>query len=77
MQTSQVTGHAQRRGGLPDLLRRLEQLDAVGGPQLADGLAAPGAVRFVPDRHVAVDELLEVGHGFSSMSWWIHAANAS
>jgi hypothetical protein len=40
----------------------LQEVDAVLGPQLGDGLAALLGVRFVSDRHVAVGQLLGVDH---------------
>jgi hypothetical protein len=42
-----------------------EHLCPVWGPQLTDRVPAHLGVRLVPQRHVAVDELLEVLHGGS------------
>src|SRR5262249_2297413 len=63
-------GEAQLRRGLADLLRWLEDVGAVLGPQVADGLAALLRVGLVPDRHVAADELSRfgAGHGFSMVA---------
>src|SRR5262245_1883920 len=54
--------------GLLDLLRRLQDVDAVLGPQLAGGRAAQPGVGLTPDRHVAADKLLrvDIGHGPSN-----------
>jgi predicted transposase YbfD/YdcC len=62
-------GHAQCRGGLTDLLWWFKDVDAVLGPQLANGLAALLGVRFDPDRHVAVGQLLGVDHNVLPLSW--------
>src|SRR5262249_8148501 len=44
---------AKTGGGLPELLGRLEEVGAVLGPQVGDGLAAQPGVWLLPDRRVA------------------------
>src|SRR5262249_1944231 len=60
-------GEAQPGGGFAVFPGRLQDLGAVLGPQLVDGLAAPLGIRLVPDRHVAAGQLarVDLGHGFS------------
>nr|BFE85051.1 hypothetical protein GCM10020093_076520 [Planobispora longispora] len=59
---------AQPRGDLPDLLGRLEDVGAVLGPQLLDGLTAEPGVGLVPEGDVTAGQVLrvDVGHCFSS-----------
>jgi DNA-binding PadR family transcriptional regulator len=60
-------GKAQPGRGLPHLEGRLEDVGAVLGPQVVDGLAAQLGVRLVPDRHVAADQVpgVDGSHEFS------------
>src|SRR4029453_12559205 len=62
------------RGGLADLLWWFEDVDAVLGPQLGDGLASPFGVRFDPHRHLAVGQLLGVDHNVLLLLSWVFAA---
>jgi len=50
-------GKAQPGRGPPHLLGWLEDLGAVLGPQVVDGLAAQLGVGLVPDRYVAADQI--------------------
>src|SRR4029453_9234134 len=54
--------HLEARGRLSPLLRWLKDLPRVLAPKLGDALATAVGVGLVPDRRVAVDQLLDVVH---------------
>src|SRR5207247_10396051 len=58
------------RRDLAHLLRGLQDVDTVVGPQLGDRRSASVGVGLVPERHVAVGEFVWVAHLVSVLTGW-------